>query len=46
VQKVHEAVRAAADTLGVPMGLFVEREGYQPSEPPAANAREAWDNAD
>ena len=31
--RVHEAVRAAADELGVQTGLHVPREGHQPGIP-------------
>ena len=35
--KVHEAVRAAADTRDVQIGLHVPGEGHQPSEPGKAD---------
>jgi hypothetical protein len=45
VEKVQEAIRTADDALGLRVGLHVEREGYQPAEPPPPDGRQQWDNA-
>ena len=44
-EKVQEAIRTADDALGLRVGLHVEREGYQPAEPPPPDGRQQWDNA-
>ena len=45
MRQVQEAIRTADDALGLRVGLHVEREGYQPAEPPPPDGRQQWDNA-